>query len=71
MPSPLTPAPFLCFCPIITRSCLLVFVVGGISPSEVREVRAELEAAVGERPTVLLGGTSLLSPADVCRQMLA
>jgi hypothetical protein len=50
---------------------VLLFVVGGISLWEVREVRAELEQpCIFERPRVLLGGSSLLSPADVAAHLL-
>ncbi|EFJ44105.1 hypothetical protein VOLCADRAFT_95747 [Volvox carteri f. nagariensis] len=49
---------------------VLVFVVGGISAAEVREVRAELDEHVGPgKPRVLLGGTSLLLPQDVVLQL--
>lgn len=51
---------------------LLVFVVGGISWQEVREVRSEVENHVGSpKPRVLLGGTSLLLPQDVVAQLAA
>jgi hypothetical protein len=50
---------------------VLLFVVGGLSLGEIREVRAELEQpTIWERRRVLLGGTSLLSPADVGAQLL-
>ncbi|GLI59819.1 hypothetical protein VaNZ11_001786 [Volvox africanus] len=49
---------------------VLVFVMGGISAAEVREVRAELDEHVGTgKPRVLLGGTSLLLPQDVILQL--
>ncbi|GIM07014.1 hypothetical protein Vretimale_11219 [Volvox reticuliferus] len=49
---------------------VLVFVVGGISAVEVREVRAELDEHVGPgRPRVLLGATSLLLPQDIVLQL--
>mmetsp|Transcript_22857 Transcript_22857/g.59750 ORF Transcript_22857/g.59750 Transcript_22857/m.59750 type:complete len:176 (-) Transcript_22857:177-704(-) len=52
-------------------TAVLVFVVGGISPAEIREVRQEIE----ERPSVylpplLLGGTALLTSSDLARQLL-
>lgn len=51
---------------------VLLFVVGGISAAEVREVRAELEEHVyGHKPLVLLGGTSLLSAGDAARLLLS
>ncbi|GLC33675.1 hypothetical protein PLESTB_000102500 [Pleodorina starrii] len=50
---------------------VVVFVVGGVSPAEVREVRAELDEHVGPaKPRVLLGGTSLLLPQDVTLQLV-
>ncbi len=50
---------------------VMLFVVGGISLWEVREVRAELEQpCIFERPRVLLGGSALLSPADVAAHLL-
>jgi hypothetical protein len=51
---------------------VLLFVVGGISPAEVREVRQELEEHVyGHKPLLLLGGTSLLSAGDATRLLLS
>jgi hypothetical protein len=51
---------------------VLLFVVGGLSPAEVRGVRAELEQHVyGHKPLVLLGGSSLLSPSDAARLFLS
>lgn len=50
---------------------LLVFVVGGLSACELREVRMELDDFVGTRPHVLLAGTALLTPAEVARQLTA
>jgi len=53
-------------------SSVLLFVVGGISPAEVRAVRQELEQHMfGHQPAVLLGGTALLSPVDAVRQLFA
>ena len=59
---------------------VLVFVVGGIGLDEARQVHAEVaekSAAVvggggpgGSGPRVLLGGTALVSPLDVCRQLI-
>lgn len=49
-------------------SAVLLFVVGGLSPAEVRHVQQELEQHVyGHKPLVLLGGTSLLAPVDASR----
>lgn len=49
-------------------STVLLFVVGGISSAEVRNVRQELEQHVyGHKPRVLVGGTSLLSPGEASR----
>lgn len=51
---------------------VLLFVVGGLSPAEVREVRQELEEhRFGHRPAVLLGGTTLLDAADATRLLLS
>jgi hypothetical protein len=50
---------------------VLLFVVGGLSLAELRDVRAELEQpTIWERQRVLLGGTALLSPADVAAQLV-
>ena len=59
---------------------VLVFVVGGIGLDEARQVHAEVAersaAAVGgggpagSGPQVLLGGTALVSPLDICRQLI-
>ncbi|KAG2500834.1 hypothetical protein HYH03_001596 [Edaphochlamys debaryana] len=48
---------------------VIVFVVGGLSPAEVREARAEVEEHVGSKPRVVLGGTSLLLPQDLVFQL--
>lgn len=49
-------------------SSVLIFIVGGISPAEVREIRQELEEhKFGHKPTVLLGGTTWLTAADAAR----
>mmetsp|Transcript_28477 Transcript_28477/g.62680 ORF Transcript_28477/g.62680 Transcript_28477/m.62680 type:complete len:773 (+) Transcript_28477:171-2489(+) len=64
------------------HSAVLVFVVGGISCAEIREVQAELEEYYSEvsgggggearaKLQVLLGGTALVSPLDVSMQLLA
>eukprot|EP00879_Flechtneria_rotunda_P012088 GHRR01012623.1.p1 GENE.GHRR01012623.1~~GHRR01012623.1.p1 ORF type:complete len:587 (+),score=238.22 GHRR01012623.1:2901-4661(+) len=51
---------------------VLLFVVGGISPAEVREIRQELEEhKFGHKPLVLLGGTTLLSPTDATLLLLS
>lgn len=53
-------------------AAVLLFVVGGVSAAEVREVRQELEEhKFGHKPLVLLGGTSLLAPADAARLLLS
>jgi hypothetical protein len=53
-------------------STVLLFVVGGISPAEVRHIQSELEQHVyGHKPQVLLGGTTLLSPGEACRLFLS
>ena len=73
--------------PGLQASTVLLFVVGGVSLEEARAVRAEVEAAMAaggpgagagagagadkQLPRLLLGGTSLLSPREVCRQLLA
>lgn len=50
---------------------VLVFMVGGISPAEVRAVAQELDQhTFGHKPRVILGGTALLAPDDVVRQAL-
>ena len=64
---------------------VLVFVVGGIGMDEARQVHQEVgergaaaAAAGGDAagaagtggPKVLLGGTALVSPLDVCRQLI-
>jgi hypothetical protein len=50
---------------------VLLFVVGGISSAEVREVKQEVaEHQYGHRPQVVLGGTSLLAGRDVVRLLL-
>ncbi len=58
-------------------SAVLVFVVGGLSMAEVRQVKQEVEeaaavAAGGEAGLlpVLVGGTALVSPLDVAQQLL-
>jgi len=49
-------------------STVLLFVVGGISPAEVRNVRQELEQHVyGHKPKVLIGGTTLLTAGEAAR----
>ena len=51
---------------------VLIFVVGGISATEIREVRQELaEHQFGHQPKVIVGGTSLLAPVDAARLLLA
>ena len=70
--------------PGLQASTVLLFVVGGVSLEEARAVRAEVEAAMAaagagagvaplqqQLPRLLLGGTALLSPREVCRQLLA
>lgn len=50
---------------------VLLFVVGGISAAEIREIRQELdEHKFGHKPLVMLAGTSLLSAADSTRLLL-
>ncbi|KAG1669634.1 hypothetical protein FOA52_010794 [Chlamydomonas sp. UWO 241] len=59
---------------------VLIFMVGGISASEVRGVRSELEDAVQKQggegegvasgPQIMLAGTALVSPRDVACQLL-
>jgi hypothetical protein len=45
---------------------VMVFVVGGVSPLEIREVRQEVsEQEFRKKPRVLVGGTCLVSPEDV------
>lgn len=52
-------------------STVLLFVIGGLSPAEVRHVQSELEQHVyGHKPRVLLGGTTLLSPGEAARLFL-
>lgn len=47
---------------------VLLFVVGGISPVEVRQIQTELEQHVyGHKPRVIVGGTTLLSPGEASR----
>ncbi|GMH33716.1 hypothetical protein BSKO_01550 [Bryopsis sp. KO-2023] len=48
---------------------VILFVVGGISMMEVREVLAEIEDQSPWKPQVLLGGTCLLSDRDVARRV--
>lgn len=51
---------------------VMIFVVGGICAAEWRGVRQELaEHTFGHKPAVVLGGTALLAPADVARQLLS
>jgi hypothetical protein len=51
---------------------VLIFVVGGISPAEIRELRQELsEHQFGHQPKVMVGGTALLAPVDAVRLLLA
>jgi hypothetical protein len=51
---------------------VLLFVVGGISAAEIREVRQELEEHVyGHKPLLLFGGTSLLNATDATRLLLS
>jgi hypothetical protein len=51
---------------------VLLFVVGGISAAEIREVRQELEEHVyGHKPLLLFGGTSLLNAVDATRLLLS
>jgi len=51
---------------------VLIFVVGGLSMAEWRGVRQELEQhTFGHKPVVLLGGTALLAPCDVVKQLLS
>eukprot|EP00873_Tetraselmis_striata_P002615 jgi/Tetstr1/422879/TSEL_013670.t1 len=53
---------------------VLVFVVGGICPEEIRQVRevmAQRRPFGNAPPQVILGGTALLSPADVYRHFYA
>jgi hypothetical protein len=57
---------------IYDYSTVLLFVVGGISPAEIRHIQSELEQHVyGHKPRVLLGGTTLLSPGEACRLFLS
>ncbi|KAF5833671.1 hypothetical protein DUNSADRAFT_9942 [Dunaliella salina] len=52
-------------------TAVLIFVVGGISPAEIREVRQEIEERPSVRlPPLLLGGTALLTSSDVARQLM-
>ncbi|KAG2423910.1 hypothetical protein HXX76_014963 [Chlamydomonas incerta] len=49
---------------------VVVFVVGGVSPAEMREVRALVDEHVGpDKPRVVVGGTSLVLPQDVALQL--
>jgi len=52
---------------------VVVFVVGGISSAEVRELRQELEQhRYGRvRPALVVGGTALVGPADVVRHVFS
>jgi hypothetical protein len=51
---------------------VLLFVVGGISPAEVRHLQAELDQHLyGYKPRVLVGGTTLLSPGEASRLFFA
>eukprot|EP00798_Chlamydomonas_sp_ICE-L_P013375 gene13375-19220_t len=72
---------------------IVLFVVGGVSVSEIREVRQEMEehvasavaaaaalagegegagrSSIGALPHVIVGGTALVGPQDVCRQLLS
>ena len=50
---------------------VIIFVVGGISAAEWRGIRQELDQhTFGHKPAVVLGGTSLLAPADAVRLLL-
>lgn len=54
------------------HTVLLVFIVGGISTAELREVKQEIEERIGlpgDRPIIILGGTALLSPCDVLQRL--
>lgn len=52
-------------------STVLLFVIGGISPAELREIRQELdEHKFGHKPTVLFGGTTWLAPGDAARLVI-
>ena len=51
-----------------------VFVVGGVSLADMRAVASQLQEAAAQgrpSPEILLGGTALLSPDDVCLHLLA
>ena len=50
---------------------VIIFVIGGISMAEVREVRAAVRErqVTGAKTRVMLGGTALLSPSEVQEQM--
>lgn len=51
---------------------VLVFVVGGISLSEVRQVKQRLEDhLMRPRPHIIVGGTSLLTPDAATAQFFA
>lgn len=53
-------------------STILIFVVGGISAAEVRDIRQELEEhKFGHKPVVLMGGTSWLTARDAARLMFS
>ena len=54
---------------------VLVYVVGGLSLADLRAVAAASQDTAGAdrsrpAPEILLGGTALLSPDDVCQHLL-
>jgi len=55
------------------KAIVLLFVVGGVAAHELQEVAAALKEAGladGEGPQVIVGGTALLTPADVTAALL-
>lgn len=57
------------------HNTIIIFVVGGISMADIREVRHITHERVSAQPgrlpiKVFLGGTSLMSPQDVIKELL-
>lgn len=50
---------------------VILFVLGGLGAAEAREVRQRVAETMGPRPRLYIGGTALITPTDVCRQLLA
>ena len=51
---------------------VVVFVVGGVCPAELRALRRELARhSFGRRPALVVGGTALVGPGDVVRHVFS